>query len=1265
MRLPTLVAGNQPFETGRGTTPNPAIDTSGAEGVARFGGALTALGGVLQERRQRMEDFGAEADWLRFSGAQNQRILDESQNLAPGGIGFAETQRTRFSEEATEYINTRVPERLRPEFFNRLLTMQNTITDQAARIEYAEGIRYQTNEVNTAGTAIEQGVMMSPREVRAAKEAIDALIDQTTLPPIERENLRQAWHAQLVEASIMGLIRENPEDAFIELGGTAPQGNLALGLAPPYRTAALEAAAATGINPNYLAMTAGAEGAVNPYALPRTSVQPSGETVSYGGVRSQYYSAEQFASRNNDGSRPLEIDPAAVAALDNMTTMLGGIPLTINSAYRDSTHNAEVSGAGNSQHLHGTAFDIQLPMNPDERRRILSAAMAAGFTGFGFYADNPNMLHIDIRGEVTSWFYGQTAREVPEWAEQPWNEFIRTRGAVDQVPVNPTTSSATGPYGFIDETWLRLLNTNAGKYDLTVEGLTDAEKLELRNDPRVSTLMAAEYAAENRATMETALGRNVSMSELYLGHFMGGQGAVDLIRAVQADPDAIAATTFEAAATANRSVFYDGDRPRTNREVYNEVNRRFEAQGAANQVPQGRVSPNYSSVPASRLVQFQAQAEAGINDRIVQQQQQEAHRQQVAAADYSRRTSGVERRIYEDPTFGHADLRAEGLQDDDYVRLAKQIDARDAGTANLTRALERYRNGGTWTPFNEDDRRDADLIWGAFDPEQNALATMTPAGADGLMEIIRNTGIVPESAMQQLMGMTRVDDPAGLAYALTLASRINEDAPDAFHSAGISDAFRADMYRWESLTQNQGFSYEDAAARMLEERGPIAAERIATLRTMSDDFVATLDVNQIVQFFDNRYGNVGGVPNAGFTPEGEAALLAEYQVFAREAYIHEANGDAEVAKRLAMAHMDQLYGVTRMFGEPTIMRHPPDRIYGEIGGTMDWFVQQLHAEAEAYLGVPVDRNNLVVYTYPETDRDVQAREDDPGVAPRYAVGVTVERDGHQIFEWLPAAFIPNQGYAQNVQDIAEQGAFIRTQITAAADEPARNLGTPWATGMNRPAVSPVGPLNYVPYELQARRNQALGLPAPGTPSGEGRFVDQNPPLHIPSNVPPVLTTQGWRGLQPGPAERETEPADQTVLIGPAAIEAQRGDRVITDPNQIPAVDLPAAYPGIVQPVEPVDDGPVADPELPVFPPEPAEEPAAPEIAPDDAPEELVRPGIDNLGAMTRADVDRAMAFIRANNEGGRNNLAELKRQLAEHFQVTEADVQAFIDRIYN
>lgn len=136
-----------------------------------------------------------------------------------------------------------------------------------------------------------------------------------------------------------------------------------------------------------------------------------------------------------------------------------------------------------------------------------------------------------------------------------------------------STSSATGLFQFIEQTWLGIVKgtgathglgpyaqaineTRSGRYEVSDPAMK-AQILALRNDPKIAAVMAGEFTRRNAGQLQAALGRQPSDGELYAAHFMGAGGAADLIRAAKSQPASRAADLFPDVAASNRSIFFD------------------------------------------------------------------------------------------------------------------------------------------------------------------------------------------------------------------------------------------------------------------------------------------------------------------------------------------------------------------------------------------------------------------------------------------------------------------------------------------------------------------------------------------------------------------------------------------------------------------------------------------------------------------------------------------------------------------------------------
>jgi hypothetical protein len=147
------------------------------------------------------------------------------------------------------------------------------------------------------------------------------------------------------------------------------------------------------------------------------------------------------------------------------------------------------------------------------------------------------------------------------------------------------TSSATGLYQFIEQSWLGVVKEHGQKHGLgwasdsirqTSSGrfvvsdpATRQAILSLRNDPQAASLMAAEHASDNKDALEASLGRDATGTDLYMAHFLGLGGARKFLKAMDADPQRSGAALFPAAARANRSIFYTPNgTPRSLGQIY-------------------------------------------------------------------------------------------------------------------------------------------------------------------------------------------------------------------------------------------------------------------------------------------------------------------------------------------------------------------------------------------------------------------------------------------------------------------------------------------------------------------------------------------------------------------------------------------------------------------------------------------------------------------------------------------------------------------------
>ena len=190
------------------------------------------------------------------------------------------------------------------------------------------------------------------------------------------------------------------------------------------------------------------------------------------------------------------------------------------------------------------------------------------------------------------------------------------------------TSSATGLFQFVDQTWLATIDRHGaanglgwaanavqrgsnGRYHVSDPTLR-RQIMELRRNPEAASAMAAEFANDNRAHLERRLGREMEPVDLYLAHFLGAGGATRFLRAHEASPNSAAAARFPDAARANRSVFFKRD---GSARSFNEIRNMMAARlGTSERMPSATprpVSMAANENPAERLAALRSETETG------------------------------------------------------------------------------------------------------------------------------------------------------------------------------------------------------------------------------------------------------------------------------------------------------------------------------------------------------------------------------------------------------------------------------------------------------------------------------------------------------------------------------------------------------------------------------------------------------------------------------------------------------------------------------
>lgn len=166
--------------------------------------------------------------------------------------------------------------------------------------------------------------------------------------------------------------------------------------------------------------------------------------------------------------------------------------------------------------------------------------------------------------------------------------------------ITASTSSATGLFQFTEDTWLQTIRRYGAWYgmeqlSLQMNNTFDMNGLlvgrvenpfirttafDLRTQPHIMALLAAEFQVRNQFRITCVIPRQLTRTEMYLGHFLGAEGAITFLQKRASTPNAQAARTFQLQAEANRTVFYSRDRKgrrigRSYTDVYQFFDRKF------------------------------------------------------------------------------------------------------------------------------------------------------------------------------------------------------------------------------------------------------------------------------------------------------------------------------------------------------------------------------------------------------------------------------------------------------------------------------------------------------------------------------------------------------------------------------------------------------------------------------------------------------------------------------------------------------------------
>ncbi len=160
--------------------------------------------------------------------------------------------------------------------------------------------------------------------------------------------------------------------------------------------------------------------------------------------------------------------------------------------------------------------------------------------------------------------------------------------------IEARSSSAAGLYQFTKATWLNTLKRHGSKYVIIADYAAMIRYsntrvgpfvrdealyqhlLDLRKNPRLAAIMAAETVRDHQQKLVQSLDREPSETDLYLAHFLGINNATAFLQSLKESPDMNAVELFPKAARSNQNIFQSStSTPRTVDEVYALLDEKF------------------------------------------------------------------------------------------------------------------------------------------------------------------------------------------------------------------------------------------------------------------------------------------------------------------------------------------------------------------------------------------------------------------------------------------------------------------------------------------------------------------------------------------------------------------------------------------------------------------------------------------------------------------------------------------------------------------
>lgn len=459
---------------------------------------------------------------------------------------------------------------------------------------------------------------------------------------------------------------------------------------------------------------------------------------------------------------------------------------------------------------------------------------------------------------------------------------------------------------------------------------------------------------------------------------------------------------------------------------------------------------------------------------------------------YDAEKGGLELAIEQGEVASAQTILDANLDDSDKATLLSKWNTQQAKDADARALVDAYSAGLVTgaNPYDTDQRKvvgDAyELLMKSTPDDQKAAVTAS---------FVADMGVVPQpvvSMTRQALNGTTVND---VSRGLELSAKLNDVAPNGLDAVENGKEIIDAASVYNHYVNDRGMSVGEAAQKYIEMNDPKAQEKVSVLKERWKEESKKFSVNDVAAMFDDLRP---GSPSLGLTPYQADAINADYMDIAEEMFV-EANGDTNLAKKMATEEIKRVYGVSTVsgkdvFGNGAIMKYPPEHFYPMIGDSQAYIRDFAMKDAKSISPTATD---VMLVSAPETAIDVRG-----GNPPRYNL-MFKGPDG--VWDMAPGMFMVGADDLRSLAQIESEQRRVNLEVMNELRRQQAAMPLYGSGGVSKPiygggnyATPPAdaAPLSVPGFEqqnarlvdLDQQRRQLLGTDA-ATPSTAGLDMD--------------------------------------------------------------------------------------------------------------------------------------------------------------------------------